>query len=73
MKPPRESLIGPDGEAREITAEDLEQKVVTPSREEDARITAAAKADPDNPPLDDVFFKRVRRGRAAFPAGKRKE
>lgn len=28
--------------------------------EEDAAITAAALADPDNPPLDDDFFRRAR-------------
>ena len=28
--------------------------------EEDARITAAALSDPDNPPLDDDWFKRAR-------------
>jgi uncharacterized protein (DUF4415 family) len=37
-----------------------------PSPEEDAEITAAALADPDNPPLDDDFFTRAKPVRA-FP------
>lgn len=34
--------------------------VASISDEEDAKLTAAALADPDNPPLDDEFFKRAR-------------
>lgn len=42
------------------------KKVIMPSAEEDAAITAAANADPDNPPLDDAFTKAARRGRPSL-------
>ncbi len=51
----------------------MKQKIVMPSQEEDATITAAARSDPDNPPLDDAFFKRARRGRPSLPADQRKK
>lgn len=38
------------------------------SDEEDAQLTAAALADPDNPPLDDEFFKRARPATQVAPA-----
>lgn len=44
----------------------MPKKVIMPSAEEDAAITAAAKADPDNPPLDDMFGQTARRGRPAL-------
>ena len=34
-----------------------------PTPEEDTAVTAAALRDRDNPPLDDGFFERARRGR----------
>ena len=40
------------------------RELVVPAEEEDARITAAALSDPDNPPLVDAFFER------AAPIGK---
>ncbi|MHC1791152.1 BrnA antitoxin family protein [Solidesulfovibrio sp.] len=40
----------------------------------DAQLTAAALADPDNPPLDEAFFAKARRMRLEdfLPAGKQK-
>lgn len=40
---------------------------------EDAKVTRAAKSDPDNPPLDDEFFKRAKRGRPRLAEGRGKE
>jgi len=51
----------------------MPRKIVMPTPEEDRRITAAAEADPDNPPLDDAFLKSARRGRPPLPEGKRKK
>jgi uncharacterized protein (DUF4415 family) len=45
----------------------MPKEIIMPTDEEDAAITAAAEADPDNPPLDDDFFRRARRGRPALP------
>jgi uncharacterized protein (DUF4415 family) len=39
----------------------------------DAEITAAAKSDPDNPPITAAGFKRMRLGRPPLPAGERKK
>ena len=49
------------------------KKVYIPTPEEDAGITAAALADPDNPPLDDEFFRRARRGRPPMLPSRRKK
>lgn len=43
------------------------------SDDEDARLTAAAIADTDNPPLGQSFFKNARRGRPALPKGEKKK
>lgn len=51
----------------------MKPKVTMPNAEEDRKITAAAKADPDNPPLDDDFFERARRGRPALAAADKKK
>lgn len=40
-------------------------KIVMPTLEEDAAITAAAETDPDNPPLTDEELARMRRGSPA--------
>lgn len=37
--------------------------LILPTPEEDAQITAAALADPDNPPLTDAELSQFRRGR----------
>jgi uncharacterized protein (DUF4415 family) len=41
-------------------AKEKRRRFRMPTDEEDARITAAALTDPDNPPLDDDWFKRAR-------------
>lgn len=63
MKP--SSKMTPDARQRALAAVRASHAAMTPS--EDAAITAAAEADPDNPPLGDEFFERAtpRRGRPA--------
>lgn len=36
-------------------------KIVIPTHEEDARITAAARSDPDNPPLSSEMLTRLKK------------
>ena len=43
------------------------------SDEEDAKLVAAAEADPDNPPWTEEQFARARFGRPPLPAEKRKQ
>jgi uncharacterized protein (DUF4415 family) len=48
-------------------------KVTMPTPEEDAEITAAAEADPDNPPWPDEMIRGARRGRPSLPPFARKQ
>jgi uncharacterized protein (DUF4415 family) len=48
-------------------------KITMPTPEEDARITAAAEADPDNPPWPDEMIRGARRGRPPLPPFARKQ
>ncbi len=48
-------------------AKEKKRRFRTMTDEEDARITAAALTDPDNPPLDDDWFKRARPAIEVFP------
>jgi uncharacterized protein (DUF4415 family) len=48
-------------------------RITMPTPEEDARITAAAEADPDNPPWPDEMIRTARRGRPPLPAAARKQ
>ena len=45
----------------------MKRKVTIPTDAEDRAITNAARRDPDNPPLDEMFFSRARRGRPPLP------
>lgn len=51
----------------------MKPKVTIPDTDEDRTITAAARADPDSPPLDDDFFDRARRGRQTLDATHKKK
>jgi uncharacterized protein (DUF4415 family) len=47
-------------------------RIVMPTPEEDAEITAAAEADPDNPPWPDEMIRNARRGRPPLAPAARK-
>lgn len=51
----------------------MKPKITMPDKDEDRKITAAALADPDNPPLDDDFFQTARRGRPTLAPDARKK
>ncbi|WP_162683254.1 BrnA antitoxin family protein [Rhodobacteraceae bacterium DSL-40] len=54
----------------------MARKAILPSEEEDRKITRAAEADPDNPPLDDETLGRLahaRRGRPALPEAQKRK
>ena len=48
-------------------AKEKRRRFRTMTDEEDARITAAALTDPDNPPADEDWFKRARPAIEVFP------
>jgi uncharacterized protein (DUF4415 family) len=48
-------------------------RIHMPTPEEDAEITAAALADPDNPPWTEEDFARARRGRPPMLPSRRKK
>jgi len=45
----------------------LKPNHISPTDEEDAAIHAAALADPDNPPLDEAFWRNARPAREVLP------
>jgi uncharacterized protein (DUF4415 family) len=47
-------------------------RITVPTPDEDAGITAAAQADPDNPPWPDEAIRGARRGRPPLPPASRK-
>lgn len=51
----------------------MSKKLIRPTDSEDAQISAAALADPDNPPLTDTELKQFRRGRGRPQGSGKKE
>lgn len=50
----------------------ISKKLIRPTDAEDAQITAAARADPDNPPLTDEELRQFRKSRGKLQGSEKK-